>query len=63
VREQRSTEASLTLADPAPGRYYMRVRSVDADGFAGPYGGVQQVDVPGSRWWLLIPPALLLLLL
>lgn len=63
VREERTAEASLTLADPPAGRYFLRVRSVDADGFAGPYGGVQQVDVPGSRWWLLIPPALLLLLL
>lgn len=62
VREERTAQASLTLTDPPSGRYYLRVRTVDPDGFAGPYGGVQQIDVPMSRWWMLIPPALLLLL-
>jgi len=47
---------------PAPGTYYVRVRSRDADGFQGPYGAVQQLDVPHSRWWWLLLPAALLLL-
>lgn len=41
------------LRSPAPGRYFVRVRSIDAaDGFAGPYGAPQQVEVPHSMAWL-----------
>lgn len=51
------------LPDPAPGQYHLRVRSIDTDGRPGPYGAVQQVDVPHDRsWWLLLPAVLLLLL-
>lgn len=59
--ETREPEAALPR--PAPGRYFVRVRSIDADGTAGPYGGAQQVDVPHSRWWWLLPAGLLLLVL
>ena len=52
-----------TLPRPGPGRYFIRVRSIDADGIAGAFGGVQQVDVPHSRWWWLLPAGLLLLAL
>jgi hypothetical protein len=51
------------LRTPEAGSYYVRVRTLDADGFAGPYGATQQVDVPRSPpWWLLLPVVLLLLL-
>ena len=55
---------ALTLPRPAPGIYYLRVRSVDADGYAGPYGSAQQIEIPRSQWpWLLVPAVLLLLTL
>jgi hypothetical protein len=57
--ETREPEAALPR--PGPGRYYVRVRSIDTDGIAGPYGGAQQIDVPHSRWWWLLPAGLLLL--
>ena len=59
----QTAEPEASLPRPGPGRYFVRVRSVDADGIAGPYGGVQQVDVPHSRWWWLLPAGLLLLVL
>ena len=59
----QTAEPEAALPRPGPGRYFVRVRSVDADGIAGPYGGVQQVDVPHSRWWWLLPAGLLLLVL
>lgn len=59
----QTAEPEATLPRPGPGRYFVRVRSIDADGIAGPYGGVQQVDVPHSRWWWLLPAGLLLLVL
>lgn len=56
-----SPEAQASLERPAPGRYYLRVRSVDAHGQPGPWGSVQQLDVPYSRWLWLLPLGLLLL--
>lgn len=54
----------LALPRPAPGIYYLRVRSVDTDGHAGPFGSAQQIEIPRSQWpWLLVPAALLLLAL
>jgi hypothetical protein len=57
--ETREPEA--VLPRPGPGRYFVRVRSIDTDGIAGPHGEAQQVDVPHSRWWWLLPAGLLLL--
>ena len=58
--ETEVAEPTLTLARPAPGRYHVRVRIVNAEGITGPYGPVQVLDVPKLPrrkwwWWLLIP--------
>ncbi|WP_418314768.1 FecR domain-containing protein [Piscinibacter sakaiensis] len=64
----RSTEqASALLPKPEPGVYYLRARTIDADGFEGPFGAVQQIEVPQPpppppKWLLLLPLGLLLLL-
>jgi hypothetical protein len=39
------SEPQLRISRPRGGRYFMRVRAVDADGVAGPYGVVQPVEV------------------
>jgi hypothetical protein len=42
---------------PQPGRYFMRIKTIDADGFAGPFGVPQQIEVPSppaKPWWLLL---------
>jgi hypothetical protein len=53
------TENTLSMARPKGGAYFMRVKAIEADGFAGPYGPAQQIDVPGSSWWWLFPVLLL----
>lgn len=58
-----TAQPEATLPRPGPGRYVVRVRSIDADGIAGPYGSVQHIDVPHSRWWWLLPVGFLLLVL
>lgn len=63
VQQQRSAQPQAQLAMPPPGRYHLRVRALDADGMAGPWGSVQQFEVPHSRWWMLMPALLLLLAL
>jgi hypothetical protein len=61
--ERRENLPELLLDPPRPGTYYLRVRTIESDGFVGPYGAAQQFEVPRSLWWWLAPGALLLLLL
>lgn len=63
LQQQSTALPEATLPLPPAGRYLVRVRAVDADGFAGPWGAAQQIEVPYSRWWLLFPAVLLLLTL
>jgi hypothetical protein len=63
VREETVDAAQWLLRQPEPGRYFVRVRSIDASGFTGPYGQAQQVDVArATPWWWLLVPALVLLI-
>ncbi|MEJ6000795.1 FecR domain-containing protein [Paucibacter soli] len=58
-----SEQPAISLPRPGPGRYYLRLRCLDADGQAGPWGQVQLVNVPYPRWLWLLPLAPLLLAL
>lgn len=62
LHDERLEAAQWLLRQPEPGRYFVRVRSIDADGFVGPFGAPQQVEVKSSNWWWLLLPAALLLL-
>jgi len=61
ISEPQTTEPALLLPRPSAGTYYLRVKSADADGYAGPYGSAQVVEVPRSRWYWLLALGLLLL--
>ena len=61
--ERRLDAPELALTGLEPGDWFLRIRTVEADGFVGPWGTSQQFEVPHSRWWWLLPGALLLLLL
>lgn len=63
VLDETTDAAQTLLKDPAPGTYHLRARTLEADGFEGPFGAAQQVEVPRSPWWWLLPGGLLLLLL
>nr|WP_316643410.1 FecR domain-containing protein [uncultured Roseateles sp.] len=63
LQQQSSGEHQITLAKPPAGNYFLRVRSIDADGFVGPFGGTQQITIPRSPWWMAAPLLLLLLAL
>lgn len=55
VIEGTTQEAQAQVSEPQPGVYHLRVRTIDADGFEGPYGDAQQVRVPPRiPWWLLL---------
>lgn len=55
------TESEVTVPRPEAGVYYLRVRAIDGDGVAGPYGVMQQIEVPAlpkqRRWWWVVAPA------
>jgi hypothetical protein len=62
VSDDTVAEPQWLLRDPPSGSYHLRVKTIDADGFAGPFGQAQQIDVPSSPWWWLLVPAVLILL-
>jgi len=45
------SEPQLTIPRPESGFHYLRMRTIDADGFVGPYGSVQRIDVPPASYW------------
>ena len=54
------TTWSLTSAVPG-GTYYFRYRSVEPDGYVGPYSATLVIEVPHDwRWLLLLVPLLAL---
>ena len=63
--DQLTDGAQGLLPAPEPGPYFLRLRSIDADGFKGNFGATQRIDVPPlpKNWWLLLPFGLLLLML
>lgn len=61
LHDEQLDTPSWLLPRPEPGVYQVRVRAIDAEGFAGPFGAPQQVEVPRSLWWLLLLPLALLL--
>jgi hypothetical protein len=56
VTDTELTEPTITLPRPEAGTYYLRVSTIDVDGYRGPFGPAQKVSVPIDNWW---PPALL----
>jgi hypothetical protein len=58
-------EPELRVAHLRPGRYYLRARVVEADGYEGAFGPAQRIDVKPARWWplVVVPLALVLLAL
>ena len=46
VSNLRLVEPRVSLQRPGPGRYFMRVRAIDADGFVGPYTAAQSFELP-----------------
>ena len=55
--DMRVDGAEAKFKRPKGGSYYMRVKTIDADGTEGAFGTVQKIEVPGkagARWWLII---------
>ena len=59
-----TSEPTAKFAKPAPGTHYLRLKSIDADGFEGPFGAAQKfvIPEPPTPWWYYLPVLLLLAL-
>jgi hypothetical protein len=70
VVDQVLAETQIKIERPAPGSFYMRLKTIDADGFAGPFGTPQKIEVPAipvappsePNFWQYLPLLLPLLL-
>lgn len=49
VAEQTVRDATATLPRPAPGTYYLRLRTTDPDGVDGPFGAARILQVAAKR--------------
>ena len=46
VFERRQAQTAIEIERPSSGRFWVRLRAIDPDGFVGPFGGAQYFDVP-----------------
>jgi len=65
VAEGETDQPSFSLDRPDWGTYYLRVRTIDVDGYAGPYGDPQSIEIPQPKylWTVMLPVFLMALLL
>lgn len=61
TRDGGAASPTLRLDDLQPGRYYLRLRSRDADGFVSPWGEPREFDVPWPTWVRFLLPVVLLI--
>lgn len=62
IVDQRVSEPQLTVSRPESGFLYLRMRTIDADGYVGPYSPAQRIDVPPATYWPFAIPLLILAL-
>jgi hypothetical protein len=55
VQRFSTDKPELALAKPSAGKYFLRARSVNAAGAAGPWGQTQMIEQPYPRWLWLLP--------
>lgn len=65
LAQGHTSQASATIERPKGGSYFMRVHIIDVDGYVGPYGPVQRIEIPYKipSWVLMVVPAVLALVL
>jgi hypothetical protein len=62
--DEKLDASSYVFSDPTPGYYYIRISTIDADGFQGPYSPVQRFEVPPpDRTWVGVLMGLVVLIL
>jgi hypothetical protein len=61
ILDQTLAENQVTIPRPDPGTYHLRIRTIDDDGYVGPYGPVQSFALdPLDLWPLMLGPFIFL---
>jgi len=65
IHDEPTTASQVTIAKPDSGTYYLRIKIIESDGFQGPWGTPQMIEVPRSisYWFMLLMLLPLLVLL
>ncbi len=53
IVDKYTDEPGFEVPRPNGGEYFIRVRTIDPDGFVGPFAAPQSIDVPYNYYWLL----------
>ncbi len=53
IVDEYTKEPGFEIPRPNGGEYFIRVRTIDPDGFVGPFAAPQSIDVPYNYYWLL----------
>jgi hypothetical protein len=62
LSDEQVGEPQVIIERPEPGQYFLRVRTIDDDGYKGPFSTAQSVYISPEEWWpLLIIPFLIFL--
>jgi LysM repeat protein len=54
VIDKQLEEPILEEPLPESGEYFIRIRTIDSDGFIGPFSAPQIIEVPGFDWYLFL---------
>ncbi|MCB1777519.1 MAG: FecR domain-containing protein [Candidatus Competibacteraceae bacterium] len=49
--DQQVAEPQLTISRPESGFHYLRIRTIDTDGYVGPYSPAQRIDILPASYW------------
>lgn len=64
LHDEQTSATRLTVQRPDGGTYYLRTKTIEADGFEGPWGPPQAVEIPyANPYWMILPFAPLIDLL
>ncbi|HRX70929.1 MAG: FecR domain-containing protein [Candidatus Competibacteraceae bacterium] len=51
VVDQQVDKPQLAISWPESGFHYLRMRTIDPNGYVAPYGPVQRIDIPPRNYW------------
>lgn len=56
LHDEQTSATRLTVQRPDGGTYYLRTKTIESDGFEGPWGPPQTIDIPyANPYWMLLP--------
>lgn len=64
ISDEMTSASRVTVENPGGGTYYLRTKTIESDGFQGPWGSPQVIEIPRDiPYWLLFLMLLPLLVL